>query len=351
MSASGSTDREALIRKALYKAWGSRHELCLYPDTPACGKKASAAHSIQNSGPLLELSYKGHVYMIETRPVIGEEPELPDFEERGRNQATTFKGLCNRHDSELFRPIDNNPLDLDDPEHVFLLTYRSALKAAHASEHSGNATASVYADLERDGVLPPGSRLDAAAAAKPGEDADALMKEKRKLDGLHLAGAHGEVAHAVVTLPGRSPSLAVSGFFSAESTNVGERWCALNVFPSNGDHLMVFSYRRFNELAVRTTFLNALGSARGRDRERMASSLILEYSSNFVVRPSLVEAYTPAQRIAIRNYFWGTTALQQASYLEGVRPGWGAALADEVVEITGGIDKNDPRLNLFETVA
>ncbi|QIN78660.1 alpha/beta fold hydrolase [Rubrobacter marinus] len=119
---------------------------------------------------------------------------------------------------------------------------------------SEEGPASVYADLERDGVLPPGSRLDAAAAAKPGEDADALMKEKRKLDGLHLAGAHGEVAHEVVTLPGRSPSLAVSGFFSAASTNVGERWCALNVFPSNGDHHMVFSYRRFNELAVRTTF-------------------------------------------------------------------------------------------------
>ncbi|MDP9440455.1 MAG: hypothetical protein M3P49_17240 [Actinomycetota bacterium] len=351
MSASGSPDRDSLIRKALYKAWGSRHELCLYPDAPACTNKASAAHSIQNNGTLSELSHAGHVYMIETRPMIGEKPELPDFEKRGRNQATTFKGLCNPHDSELFRPIDNNPLNLNDPEHVFLLTYRSALKEAHASEHSSRVVASVYADLVRDGVLSPGSHLDAAAEAKPGEDADALMKEKRKLDELHLVGGHNEVTHEVVALPGRSPSLAVSGYFSAGSTNGRERWCALNVFPSNGDHLMVFSYRRFNELAVRTAFLNALGSAKGRDRERVASSLILEYSSNFVVRPSLVEAYTPAQRSAIRNYFWGSTTLQQASYLEGVRPGWGAALAEEVVEITGGIDKNDPRLNLFETVA
>ena len=351
MSASGRPNREALIRKALYKARGSRHELCLYPDVPACTNKASAAHSIQNNGTLLELIYKGHVYMIETRPMIGETPELPDFEKRGRNQATTFKGLCNPHDSDLFDPIDNNALDLDDPEHVFLLTYRSALKEAHASEHSRKVVALAYADLVRDGVLPPGSRLDAAVAAKPGEDADALMKEKQKLDELYLAGGHGEVSHEVVVLPGRSPSLAVSGFFSADSTNGRERCCALNVFPWNGEHLMVFSYRSFNELAVRTAFLNDLGSVKGQHRERLASRLILEHSSNFVVRPSLVEAYTPAQRNAIRNYFWGSTTLQQARFLEGVRQGWGAALAEVVVKLTGGIDEKDPRLNLFETVA
>ncbi len=351
MSRPSGPERESLIRRALYKAWASRHELCLYPETPPCGNKASAAHSIQNNGTLSELSHRGHVYVIETRPMIGERPDLPDFEKRGRNQATTFKGLCNPHDSELFRPIDNNPLNLGDPEHVFLLTYRSALKEAHTSEHSRRATASVYDDLRRDGVLPPSSRLDAAAAAKPGEDADALMLEKRKMDDLHLVRGHGKVSHEVVTLTARSPSLAVSGFFSAGYTSGRERWCALNVFPANGEHLMVFSYRSFNELAVRSAFLNRLGAVKGRDRERLASRLILEHSSNFVVRPSLVEAYSPAQRSAIRNYFWGSTTLQQARFLDRVRPGLGAALAEKVVEITGGIDENDVRLNLFETVA
>jgi hypothetical protein len=351
LSGPGGPDRESLIRKALYKAWASRYELCLYPSTPRCANKASAAHSIQNNGTLSELSYRGHVYMIETRPMIGERPDLPDFEKRGRNEATTFKGLCNPHDSGLFRPIDNNPLNLNDSEHVFLLTYRSVLKEAHASEHSRRATESVYADLKRAGILPSSSSLDDAAAAKPGEDADALMLEKRKMDELHLASKHGKVSHEVVTLPSRSPSLAVSGFFSAENTNGRERWCALNVFPANGEHLVVFSYRSFNELAVRNAFLNDLGRVKGRDRERLASKLILERSSNFVVRPSLVGAYTPPQRRAIRNYFWGSTTLQQARFLDGVQPGWGAELAEKVVEITGGIDENDPRLNLFETVA
>jgi hypothetical protein len=55
---------------------------------------------------------------------------------------------------------------------------------------------------------------------------------------------------------------------------------------------MVFSYRSFNELAVRTAFLNDLGSVKGRDRECLVSKLILEQSSNFVVRPSLLDAYT-----------------------------------------------------------
>ena len=100
------------MKKAVFKAWRTKHALCLYPSNPACGRDAIAAYSIQNSGVLSQLSDGGHVYMIEIRPMFGDPLELPDFERRGRNQATTFKGLCNRHDTDLFLPIDTQPLNL-----------------------------------------------------------------------------------------------------------------------------------------------------------------------------------------------------------------------------------------------
>jgi hypothetical protein len=89
------------------------------------------------------------------------------------------------------------------------------------AEHSRRVVTSVYADLVRDGVLSPGSRLDNAASVKPGEEAGVLMEVNRKLNELHLARDHGNVTHDAVTLPSRSPSLAVSGFFSAGARTLG----------------------------------------------------------------------------------------------------------------------------------
>ena len=41
--------------------------------------------------------------------------------------ATTFRGLCKKHDEEIFNPIDDN-LDICNKEHQFLLAYRAALR-------------------------------------------------------------------------------------------------------------------------------------------------------------------------------------------------------------------------------
>lgn len=344
--------RESLIKKALYnEARKVKHEGCLYPQAPPCANEASAAHSIQNNGVLTELAYDDHVYMMITQPMIGENPILPDFDRVGHNEATTFKGLCNPHDSPLFDPIENHPLNLSDPKHVFLLTYRAALKETHESEHSRKVVEAVYKSLRNDGVLPGASRLDDPVVQKPGDDATVMAVEKKKLDELLITESYSEVTYAVVELPKRSPSLAVNGFFSAGNSGGRECWCALDVFPSEGKHRMVFSFRKHNELAVRNAFLNRLGQAKGKAREQMASQIILANSSNFVVRPTLVDTYTREQRRSIRNYFWGSTTLEQAFFLDSVNPGWGEELKKTVQKITGGIDAHDARLNLFESVS
>ena len=41
--------------------------------------------------------------------------------------ATTFRGLCKKHDEEIFNPIDDD-LDVYNKEHQFLLAYRAALR-------------------------------------------------------------------------------------------------------------------------------------------------------------------------------------------------------------------------------
>lgn len=347
-------DRDSRLKGVLFgaraKAWAKKSEPCLYPSSPPCGDPAIAAHSVQNNGTLKEIAEDGRVYMIEAEPMVGYPPKLPDFKRRSRNQATTFKGLCNPHDTKLFLPIDTNPLDPRDPEHAFLLAYRSLLKEAHTVEWVADMNSISYDQLVADGEIAAGG-LHEAVKDRRSEDTVPMLREKRSMDRLYLARAYAGLRHEVVPLPTRSPTLAVSGFFSAGRIGQKECWCMLNVFPHAGGHLMLFSFKGHSEVAVRRFLLNPLKRAHGRDRERAASRVVLENCSNFAVSPSVCESFGVAQRQAIRDYFWGTTAMEQARFLEQIHPMYRAEMEAMVVDIVGELDPNERRLNLFEAVA
>jgi hypothetical protein len=135
----GSSGADGRARGIVFEELRKKHSRCMYPDetsefpTLDCGKPAIRAHSIQNGGTLGELCDDNHVYVLRAKPTLDYQPRMPEFVRVGRNQATTFTGLCNEHDTALFLPIESRPLDLSDPEHVFLMTYRSALRGAHAA--------------------------------------------------------------------------------------------------------------------------------------------------------------------------------------------------------------------------
>lgn len=82
-----------------------RERTCFHPEASpeSCGRVISA-HSVQRSGGgLASISQNGHVYGYRS-----------DFSTRGRvlpkligvNVASTFTGFCDRHDAELFRPLE-----------------------------------------------------------------------------------------------------------------------------------------------------------------------------------------------------------------------------------------------------
>lgn len=72
----------------------------------------------------------------------------------GRNNATTFTGLCADHDADLFRPIDTNEIDLSSDEHLFLLSYRAVLKEAYMTRKSAIDTQLTYQRGIEGGLLP-----------------------------------------------------------------------------------------------------------------------------------------------------------------------------------------------------
>lgn len=118
--------REIKIRK------NSKIKTCLHPNKEECSNRIISAHTVQNNRFLNKISKEGMLIMIENNL---DEPISRSIHAhaKGRKVATTFKGFCSTHDSEIFKPIDTREY-LGTFEQNFLLAYRSFSFQNHYSQ-------------------------------------------------------------------------------------------------------------------------------------------------------------------------------------------------------------------------
>lgn len=95
----------------------------MHPDAPSGCTALSRAHTISKSGALGAVTEDGHVMAL-APDLMNMAQELPRHDARsvGVNEASTFFGFCNAHDS-VFAPIDK-PFAAS-REAAFLLHYRA----------------------------------------------------------------------------------------------------------------------------------------------------------------------------------------------------------------------------------
>ena len=117
--------------KYFFDSLNQKSGKCFYPQEKCAGKPIRA-HSIQNSNTLDLLHTNNHVYLIGPK-FESNRKQVLDLRLVGRNEASTFLGLCEEHDRKLFEPIDKRPIDANNQEQLFLLAYRSMLKEYHVT--------------------------------------------------------------------------------------------------------------------------------------------------------------------------------------------------------------------------
>jgi hypothetical protein len=106
---------------------------CLATITPACREPTTDCHTLQRSGALALLDDgTGHVLVSHVETTL---PPSVGFKREGVRKATTFRGLCNKHDSELFRSIDQKLLPPSE-EQLFALSYRAVLYKLYSCQRS-----------------------------------------------------------------------------------------------------------------------------------------------------------------------------------------------------------------------
>jgi hypothetical protein len=273
-----------------------------------CDGQIIRAHTVQNSKILELLVRDGHVVSLKHRIDKVRGPVIK-FQLVGRNEATTFTGICTDHDREIFKPIDKNEIDIEDPQHLFLLAYRPILRELHATMEGAIKIQRGYKKRVALGLDPKNQPSQAGMEAVTHMlKSWRTFRYKFEYDKVYLSKSYGSICHETRLLDVDRPTFAASVLFSGDTydTATDIQCIALNVLPISAKRtFVVISWLPRDTAWVRQKFHNLLSSY-GHYFRYLLSKTVLNYSENFVLSPSYFEAWPSEKRDAIRSYFIDT---------------------------------------------
>ncbi|EHV5557676.1 SEC-C domain-containing protein [Vibrio parahaemolyticus] len=206
-------DLEGYAKKQSSKKICSVHNL--FSDD--CSRKIINAHTISKSGSLKEISENGHV--------MGAKPSLSGLiksngklglEKVGINKASTFTGFCSVHDKEIFSPLEDEPIILDDKQ-LFLLAYRGMCRELyHKEQNKGTAEIMREADRGQDVIMQLYLQRQANSF---GQGVDLALRDLRylkgQMDSIFTHSDYSKIKHCVFELS-EVPKILVSAMVIPE---------------------------------------------------------------------------------------------------------------------------------------
>lgn len=291
-----------------YSTIKSTFNKCHYP-TIECVEPAIRAHSVQNGKVLSLLSREGHVIMITQNANNFENPPELEFRKISRHKATTFTGLCNSHDTELFKPIDTEPIDISSNEHLFLMAYRSLIREYHVNCETAVKLQSTYRALLAKGEI---NEHDTSFPMRVATNqlilAHTLFKYKSEWDLAYLHKAWGRVDHIALDLGPCPPTIAASGQYQTKRQVVAADYPSciiINVYPQGNRCYAVYSYLSEHSDDAKPEICR-IQEADGHYRKYLISKQILRHVENFVLSPVFFEHFSKEKIRAIVDYFGET---------------------------------------------
>jgi hypothetical protein len=229
------------------------------------------------------------------------------FEDVGRNEATTFTGFCSEHDAKIFMPIEVEDFEVTNSECLFLIAYRALAKELHAQMEAAFRIQGSYNERVRL-ELDTGNEPEPVGMLALGYMIQSFATYEYKLlfDQALVSHDYSRVVHDVISIEHDLPAIAVCSLFSFAQHGNDVR-IALNVLPLNaGESVAVFSYLT-SDASLARALLNPILSSTGFQQRYFISKQILNSCQNFVVSPIHFDKWSGEKRDAICDYFCADT--------------------------------------------
>lgn len=116
---------------------------------PKCTDKAINSHLLQRHGILSHVTVDNHLYEITREDAFKWHDNYPvRFKKVGLNNAISYPLFCDKHDTEIFLPIESGTIDFDDYRSQLLFSYRTVCAEIRKKEVNILETKENMANIE-----------------------------------------------------------------------------------------------------------------------------------------------------------------------------------------------------------
>jgi len=230
-------------------------ELCLHPKASSkdCSGGICRAHSVQKVA-LKKIAVNSHVYGWKFDLI--KHSNLDNFkpERIGINDASTFTGFCNYHDTEVFAPIETKDF-IPDKEQIFLITYRALCRDLFARSLNVNSAFPFLRKIDKGHDINTQKHIQSYLDPQQ-EEAESGYKDilelKKEYDALLLNHDFSKIRYVLLKLQ-KCPDIMCCGLFAPyadfqgnliqdlKDKNLHMEVVACSVLPTNTGGVFILS--------------------------------------------------------------------------------------------------------------
>ncbi len=236
------------------------------------------------------------------------------FEPLGKKAASTFFGFCGYHDSEIFKSIENNYVDIETDEHCFSLSYRAFAKDYHAKQETlkgfkSNAFYQHDLDQNLTGELVTGSEIGLRDGKFVKDRLNEILKNK-KFEELEILTYTLDYMVPIALSASFNPEYSYSNLKLNKSgdPNVIYEFVNFVIQPmESGQTLILLSCLPEHDKSVK--FMDQLANLKPLLFERAISSLAIAYIENTFFSPNIWKKLLRKEQIQLIHELHLTTPM------------------------------------------
>ena len=283
---------------------------CIWDEKDECFGKIVQAHSIQNNRFLKKISKDGNIFEF-SLGVSEDNSLMSSFKKIGRKSFSTFRGFCQKHDKELFQPIEDKDYS-ETQEQNFLFAFRAFAKEFHTKKQVSLTYKNLITEIENNPDI--NNFILKIFSLKLLNNEEISLKifqeelkffkkeiKEKTFNGLYTYKIILNKEYPIVSNSAFIPYLNVNfeDVFTEqeyEKIQTGEinPTIYLNIFPENNKTFILIScLERYKNILEK--FFNAFGNKR--EIKDQLSTLILMYAQNTGFSPEYIENFFTLEEI------------------------------------------------------
>lgn len=281
-------DTKELRRKSLWNG-------CFYDDNEDCSSEFINAHTISKKRVFEPISLNGHLVMFNPQ---NKDPFNATISEVGLQDATVFKGFCNKHDNQIFSPIDNSKYKEGERDKEFLFAYRALAKRYYTDVTKYNMTDIDSNSYQITGKFLPEiyRKIQMIVGFKKMVMEEILKNMKMiraKSNSIVKAKEYSQIETKRIVFNNMYPLATSDCIFPLNNDLEIEKLRSkgliplfLNIFPQGNTTFVLFSYFK-TDSRLYSDLLSRLDSKSESEKHIYISRLIIKYAHNFVLSPKV----------------------------------------------------------------